>query len=283
MARPESREEDDVVEDLFSKLEQAQNDPDELIFDCCLEDVRELAISACKHTMYTLAASGPKMNREQRSLEEFLYPTTFYLPLRIMIGKLQAVRIDDISSFASMYEPGPVRWEMDLAPRSASAPALTPSAEICFIEDLFMRRVLKVSKNGKSCVFKSPTPSNEDQLQREINVLQQISEIWPPDYPCRPHVPRFLGLEFDIAGASATQRRKWKDQIEQSISLLHQNGIVWGDVKPRNIIIDKSAHAWLVDFGGSWTNGWVDEDLAETLEGDLQGLRRVAEYLGVQD
>ncbi|EXJ82201.1 hypothetical protein A1O3_06014, partial [Capronia epimyces CBS 606.96] len=68
-------------------------------------------------------------------------------------------------------------------------------------------------------------------------------------------------------------------QIAQDLARLHQSGIVWGDVKPENVLIDKAAHAWLVDFGGSSTDGWVDKHLAETVEGDLQGLRRLGEFL----
>lgn len=146
-----------------------------------------------------------------------------------------------------------------------------------------MRKVLKVSHNGQACVFKTATAGNQDQLTREITVLQQISKQWVPDHPSRPRVPRLLGLvtsgrkaigmleefingtnldELDIDGASPAQRRKWNHQIKQSVMLLHQAGILWGDVKPENVLIDNtSAHAWLVDFGGSSTDGWVDEDL----------------------
>ncbi|KIX02728.1 uncharacterized protein Z518_08670 [Rhinocladiella mackenziei CBS 650.93] len=221
MTKPESRDDGDVVADSFPKIEEAENDPDEMVFDQCMEDVRELAISTCMHT---LAASVQKPNSKQLSLEDFLHPATFYLQLRTVKGKLQAVGIDDISVFASMHEP--VRLALDFVPRSV--PALTPSVEIEFIEHLFMK-VLKVSKKGEICVFKSATHGNGDQLKREINVLQQISEKWEPDNPRRPHPMRGLS----ISAASST-------------------------------------------------DGWVDEDLAETIEGDLQGLHRLTEFLGVR-
>ncbi|KAK2924448.1 hypothetical protein FoTM2_014725 [Fusarium oxysporum f. sp. vasinfectum] len=57
----------------------------------------------------------------------------------------------------------------------------------------------------------------------------------------------------------------------EDIHWLHEEGIVWGDAKPDNVLIDKDENAWIIDFGGSYTPGWVDEDKAETFEGDYQG------------
>lgn len=49
--------------------------------------------------------------------------------------------------------------------------------------------------------------------------------------------------------------------------------MVWGDVKPDNVMIRiESSQQVLVDFGGSYSEGWVDEELNETLERDLHGL-----------
>lgn len=39
--------------------------------------------------------------------------------------------------------------------------------------------------------------------------------------------------------------------------------------------------AYLVDFGGSYVNGWVDKKLVNTQEGDLQGLERMEAYLSM--
>lgn len=101
---------------------------------------------------------------------------------------------------------------------------------------------------------------NEDQLNRKVNVLQQTSEKGEPDDPSRPYVPRLLGLvtsggqvvgileefvdganlyDFNIDDAPSTQRRQWKCQIAQALTRLHQSGIIWGDVKPGNVLIDK--------------------------------------------
>ncbi|RMZ78597.1 hypothetical protein DV738_g3734, partial [Chaetothyriales sp. CBS 135597] len=149
LLKPESPEDDDAVANLFLKLEEAEDDSDELRYDRCLMEVIDTAILACKGTMNSLAAAAPTS-------------------------------------------------------------------------------------------------------------------------------------DSNLADTSSTERRIWKRQIEQAITWLHERGIVWGDVKPENVLIDTAADAWLVDFSGSWTDGWVDEELAETVEGDLQGLLRLKEFLDMR-
>lgn len=50
-------------------------------------------------------------------------------------------------------------------------------------------------------------------------------------------------------------------------------------MKPDNILVDDSDDLWFIDFGGSFTYGWVDEDKAETIEGDCQGMERIIQFL----
>lgn len=77
----------------------------------------------------------------------------------------------------------------------------------------------------------------------------------------------------------ASLRQKWIQQITHSLRELHAHGIVWGDAKPDNILIDKHGDAYLIDFGGGYTDGWVDKQLSNTMEGDLQGLERIVHYV----
>ena len=85
--------------------------------------------------------------------------------------------------------------------------------------------------------------------------------------------------ELDMTESSVEEQGSWKTQIEGTVRLLHENGFVWGDVKPENVLIDKAPDAWIIDFGGGWTDCWVDEHLKETVEGDMQGLRRDMQLL----
>ena len=60
---------------------------------------------------------------------------------------------------------------------------------------------------------------------------------------------------------------------------LHEMGLIWGDGKPHNVVIDGDGDAWLIDFGGGWTKGWVDENLRGTKEGDEQAVNRIVKFL----
>ena len=78
-------------------------------------------------------------------------------------------------------------------------------------------------------------------------------------------------------------KEQWATQVRESLQQLHQRGIVWGDVKASNVMIDKDSNAWIIDLGGGYTLGWVDEELAGTMEGDRQGLERVVDYIFNED
>ncbi|KAI2044691.1 hypothetical protein LOZ43_006283 [Ophidiomyces ophidiicola] len=71
----------------------------------------------------------------------------------------------------------------------------------------------------------------------------------------------------------------WSRPIHQSVEQLHNADVVWGDAKPENVLIDTKGDAWLIDFGGSYTPGWIDKDKRETVEGDWQGVQRIDEWL----
>lgn len=78
-------------------------------------------------------------------------------------------------------------------------------------------------------------------------------------------------------------RRVWMRQIDDAVAALHAAGIVWGDVKPHNVLVDTENNAWVTDFGCGYTEGWVDKELAETVEGDRMGLAKIRKLLLPQE
>lgn len=48
---------------------------------------------------------------------------------------------------------------------------------------------------------------------------------------------------------------KWAYQIAQAVSLLHHNGIIHCDIKPRNFLLDATLNIKIIDFSGSSLDG----------------------------
>jgi hypothetical protein len=51
------------------------------------------------------------------------------------------------------------------------------------------------------------------------------------------------------------KREKWAKDAERMKTLLHDNNIVWGDAKADNFVVDANDNLWIIDFGGSYTEG----------------------------
>jgi len=87
-------------------------------------------------------------------------------------------------------------------------------------------------------------------------------------------------LEYAIGPEiSLSTRQYWAAEISETLTHLHEAGIIWGDAKAPNILVDAHNDPWIVDFGGSYTPGWVEKDLAGAIEGDMQGLSRIVDYI----
>ncbi|OGM42550.1 hypothetical protein ABOM_007921 [Aspergillus bombycis] len=90
---------------------------------------------------------------------------------------------------------------------------------------------------------------------------------------------RDILADIDLDNTPRHLRAKWKYQLQDLIHRLHGAGIIWGDAKPDNVLVDADDDLWIIDFGGGITEGWVDKDKAESFEGDLQAMSRIIEML----
>lgn len=90
--------------------------------------------------------------------------------------------------------------------------------------------------------------------------------------------PTPLTEMFDTAVAQE-DRERWAREAEAMKEALHEHGIVWGDAKGDNFVVDAEGELWIIDFGGSYTEGWVDPEMADTKEGDDMGVEKVVNAL----
>jgi hypothetical protein len=198
-------------------------------------------------------------------------------------------------------------YSFDLAPVATKDLPLRPMAVYTFqASELFvtrkwteeagpmqMQQVHTLTERG--CFFKPRFDLMAPEFDREVAVLGAISRSGL-DKTLR--VSPFKGLVLLDNGlvvgmlfewlegsplaecpelADRRLHERWREQVEGIVRELHRCGIVWGDVNVHNIFIDANGDAWVIDFGGNCNVEFIDEELKETYEGDLQGLRRVFE------
>ncbi|KAI0411142.1 hypothetical protein F5X98DRAFT_368287 [Xylaria grammica] len=118
--------------------------------------------------------------------------------------------------------------------------------------------------------------NDDDVLQHYHFDIKGDKEYWPGTRLVGPLLTytENKGTLDDIApwsDCANEDRVRWSGQIRESVQSLHKAGMVWGDAKPQNILIRKDGNARLIDFGGSYSRGWVGEDKRESVEGDIQG------------
>ena len=75
------------------------------------------------------------------------------------------------------------------------------------------------------------------------------------------------------------KRDRWAEEADRAKEVLHEHGIIWGDAKADNFVVDKDENLWIIDFGGSYTEGWVDAEIKETMEGDDMGTEKIVNAL----
>ncbi|KAF5656303.1 hypothetical protein FCIRC_13734 [Fusarium circinatum] len=231
-----------------------------------------------------LIPSRDERVQDNQSLYHLLFPPVLYFRLEAPTPTTSVSLISIDSSEASTtltIDPAfdhSIDQDLQLNP---DIPRFTP--EDISVAEVFVRGAFTITAavevQGQDMFCKSHVRAGGlfgTSEARELNCLNEMVK----------HILGFLRqwvsgrrLSDAIAAATAEKRQKWACQIRQSIELLHQNGLVWGDGKASNIIIDDKDDAWLVDFGGGYTRGWVDEELAETQQGDEQALEKIIEFL----
>ncbi|EON99259.1 putative protein kinase-like domain protein [Phaeoacremonium minimum UCRPA7] len=236
------------------------------------------------------------------TLKEYLFPDLFILALDVVDERLYPRRIeakkspysashvwlddddlDDLETWTVLYDPAGIVL-------SFSNP-----------EDALFKPPKKVLIDNKqrACFFKPcfSTIQTKNELQAYKKIA--LANLDPHLNLCRlygvviddggsilglllsyiDHDGHTLSTKVDPDYPSASTRKRWMDQIEATVAELHRAGIVWGDVKAENVLVDREDNVWVTDFGGGYTEGWVGQEIAGTVEGDLVGMAKLREFV----
>ncbi|KAH8668668.1 hypothetical protein BX600DRAFT_435191 [Xylariales sp. PMI_506] len=216
-----------------------------------------------------------------QDLHTLLYPGTLNFRLKTAGDKAAIVPIDPDEAYtcleASFDYNTKGRFEID-----RSLPQYLPE-QILILETFFglfesdvEQELASLQKIQKACLH-HPTSIRVPEVlgyakHSESGCMLGFLREWLPGRRLR---------DIDIPMISKSSKEKWASQIRETIKQLHEIEVIWGDGKAGNVIIDEEGNAWLIDFGGGFTEGWVEEELAGTLEGDEQAVKKIMEFLNI--
>jgi tRNA A-37 threonylcarbamoyl transferase component Bud32 len=312
----EQREEDEAEkQQLVGKGGKKEHSEDndsavDVASDGASDDDQDSGSAAVELRNWILSAFGDVTSQcappDREPIESTLYdwyhgPTYFY-SLQIKAGELTPELLETTDDLNARIEKLVPRLKMPRYIQSLPLPwlnanDLTVHSEVSLPEPAHPGKV--TDPDGNVYFFKPVVPDEPGPTKREISILQKLGAL---DLDIK--VPRLLGFvafdnsKTDIMGVLLSniespkpltkllkasvpraERAEWSQKSEKYVQTLHENNIIWGDAKADNFIVDADDELWIIDFGGSYTEGWVDPELSETVEGDDMGLEKVVRAL----
>lgn len=294
-----------MTEKYLSYLEVLRSG-EELLGDIYDTDVYEWVMAPFVPFFTELAPGPPGDVKDIKlTLQEHLFPKFFVFALDIVDEKLCPRRV---AMEQSPHRPSFVRFDDDFLDDLETWTAFYDPAGIILSfkdpEDALFKPPNKVliDNSETECFFK---PCNSSvQIKQELKAYKMIlaAGLDSQLYLCHLHGIVMDDSDF-IIGLLLTYidngdrplstrihpeepndpapgiRERWIDQLDATLAELHKAGIVWGDVKAENVLIDRDNNAWMTDFGGGYTEGWVDQEIAGTVEGDLAGMVKLKKFI----
>jgi hypothetical protein len=241
----------------------------------------------------------PNREPEESTLYEWYHGPTYFYTLQIANGELSPALLETTSDLESKIEALVPRMKVPKYMQDYKLPwlnanDLTVQSEVSMPPPAHPGQMLHHETN-ETYFFKPVVSDQPDSVKREIQILRKMEKL-----NLDIKFPRLRG--FVALGNSKTEvmgllleniesptpltkllkasvdeekRRVWSEKCAAYVELLHDNDIIWGDAKADNFMVDVNDELWIIDFGGSYTEGWVDPEISETLEGDDMGLEKI--------
>ena len=241
----------------------------------------------------------PNREPEESTLHEWYHGPTYFYDMQIVNGSLSPELVETTSKLESKIEELVPHMKMPKYMQEyklpwLSANDLTVQSEVSQPPPAHPGQVLHKT-TGKVYFFKPVVAEQPDSVKREIQILRKLEKL---DLDIKfPHLLGFVALgnskteamgllleNIDTptpltkllkSSVDEEKRAEWSRQSERCVKTLHDHDIVWGDAKADNFMVDADEELWIIDFGGSYTEGWVDPEISETLEGDDMGLEKI--------
>ncbi|KNG82849.1 hypothetical protein ANOM_008635 [Aspergillus nomiae NRRL 13137] len=279
-------------------MEDVCNDDDLDVSEEAEQDLQDWAMEPFLEIFEKLE---PCSNQQQMTLQDYLSPETYRYQVYGQDGKLQPFL--DYNVPPSQISDGIFVDQSKLSSQWHSFRPKDIKIECPSMVESLSQFPRKVSAAGTVYHFKPVYSGNQPAALREIDIYRKLDDILPCD---EIRVPALHAVVRDESGSvliglllswiecgtenlecilmsemplSSSLREKWRMQITTTVTKLHEAGIVWGDAKAANILIDSKDNAWIIDFGGGFTEGWVEKSQMDTIEGDLTALVIIEELL----
>ncbi|KAH0171107.1 hypothetical protein KCU82_g4473, partial [Aureobasidium melanogenum] len=243
---------------------------------------------------------APSRNEMQTiNVHDWYHPTTHFYAIQYKDGKITPKEV--VSSPA-------LRFKMDNLLPNITLPKYILKLDIPWFQASDLEIVENagalpaiVRHNDNLYFLKVVDPAQPGPTKRELKIMKDIEKL---NLHKEMRVPQVKGLvsftdsKTDVMGFLQThiegaeplthlldsdvpqsKRDRWASESERMVNLLHQHDFIWGDAKADNFMVDKDDKLWIIDFGGSYTEGWIDPNLNETVDGDDMGTRKIVNAL----
>ncbi|KAL1596452.1 hypothetical protein SLS60_009098 [Paraconiothyrium brasiliense] len=275
------------------------DDGDQWSGDAAVE-LRNWVLDAFKGVATTYApADRPP---EESTLYDWYHGPTYFYTLQVWHGHVEPQLLDQDQLLEKKIETLVPRLALPKYIQKMGLPwldakDLVVKSETALPEPAHPGEVM--TKDGKTLFFKPVDSVQPDAFKREIKHLKQLENL-----QLNIKVPQLYGFvafensKTDIMGllisviegatplthlldqsVDSSLRKSWSEKVGSYVAQLHEHKIVWGDAKADNFLVDKNDELWIIDFGGSYTEGWVDPELKETIEGDDMGVQKIKDAL----
>jgi tRNA A-37 threonylcarbamoyl transferase component Bud32 len=284
---------DEYIED---EDEEAGQDADQDSASAGME-LRNWILGAFAEVAKTCAP--PNREPEESTIDEWYHGPTYFYSMQVANGELLPELLETTPELEEKIEALVPRMKMPKYIQNYKLPwlnakDLTVQSEVSMPPPAHPGQVVH-KETGDIYFFKPVVAEQPDSVKREINILRKLEKL---DLDIKfPHLLGFVSFgtskreamgmllqniryptpltKLLRSSVDADARAEWSRKSEKYIKALHDNGIIWGDAKADNFMVDADSELWIIDFGGSYTEGWVDPEISETVEGDDMGLEKI--------